>query len=199
MMKINTKKFHFLTSVAKLCLVFLILSLVPAIAISEDFKHPGQTNFNVKDRLAIINLVNSYADDYDHNNFSEYLKLFSKDIKCTVYTNDSDPVTIQGDGFREFMLGLRSSALKNNVGPLHFISNLNIKEQTSNSAIVETYVMYVPLDTSRLNLPEETLNNTKITGTARYIFSVEKDLKEIWKIKSYVIKYRQSVVEKTLP
>ena len=199
MMKINTKKFHFLTSAIKLCLVFLILSLVPVIAISEDFKHPGQTNFNVKDRLAIINLVNSYADDYDHNNFSEYLKLFSKDIKCTVYTNDSDPVTIQGDGFREFMFGLRSSALKNNVGPLHFISNLNIKEQTSNSAIVETYVMYVPLDTSRLNLPEETLNNTKITGTARYIFSVEKDLKEIWKIKSYVIKYRQSVVEKTLP
>jgi len=198
-MKINTKKFHFLTSAIKLCLVFLILSLVPVIAISEDFKHPGQTNFNVKDRLAIINLVNSYADDYDHNNFSEYLKLFSKDIKCTVYTNDSDPVTIQGDGFREFMFGLRSSALKNNVGPLHFISNLNIKEQTSNSAIVETYVMYVPLDTSKLNLPEETLNNTKITGTARYIFSVEKDLKEIWKIKSYVIKYRQSVVEKTLP
>ena len=199
MMKINTKKFHFLTSVTKLCLVFLILNLVSFKALTEDYSHPGQTNFNVKDRLAIINLVNSYADDYDHNNFSDYLKLFSKDIKCTVYTNDSDPVIIQGKDFGAFMLGLRASALENNVGPLHFISNLNIKEQTNNSAIVETYVMYVPLDTSRLNLPEETLNNTKITGTARYIFSVEKDLKEIWKIKSYVIKYRQSVVEKTLP
>ena len=199
MMKINTKKFHFLTSVTKLCLVFLILNLVPFKALTEDYNHPGQTNFNVKDRLAIINLVNSYADDYDHNNFSDYLKLFSKDIKCTVYTNDSDPVIIQGKDFGAFMLGLRTSALENNVGPLHFISNLNIKEQTNNSAIVETYVMYVPLDTSRLNLPEETLNNTKITGTARYIFSVEKGLKEIWRIKSYVIKYRQSVVEKTLP
>jgi len=153
----------------------------------------------VKDRLAIINVINSYADDYDHNNFSEYLKLFSKDIKCTVYTNESEPVIVQGEEFRKFMKGLRLSALENNVGPLHFISNLNIQEQTSRSAIAETYVMYVPLDTSSLDLPEETLNNTKITGTARYIFSLEKDLKNIWKIKSYVIRYRQSVVEKTLP
>ena len=199
MMKINTKKFNHLISVSKLCLVFFIFTLIPTSAISKNLNHPGQTDFNVKDRLAIINVINSYADDYDHNNFSEYLKLFSKDIKCTVYTNESEPVIVEGEEFRKFMKGLRLSALENNVGPLHFISNLNIQEQTSRSAIAETYVMYVPLDTSRLDLPEETLNNTKITGTARYIFSLEKDLKNIWKIKSYVIRYRQSVVEKTLP
>ena len=57
----------------------------------------------------------------------------------------------------------------------------------------------MPLDAEKLHLPEETLNNTNITGTARYIFTVIKDIKNIWKIDSYIIKYKQSVVEKTLP
>ena len=78
MIKINTKKFNHLISVSKLCLVFFIFTLIPTSAISKNLYHPGQTDFNVKDRLAIINVIKSYADDYDHNKFSEYLKAIAK-------------------------------------------------------------------------------------------------------------------------
>ena len=197
-MKINRRKFKITSSLIRIVPTLLLLIILSNSAVSKNIMHPGQTGFNVEDRLAIINLVNSYADDYDYNNFNEYLKLFTEDIKCTVYLNSDEPLVVQGIQFEEMMRGFRSSATKNNVGPLHFITNLNIKEQTKDTAVVETYVAYIPLDTSNLHLPEETLNNTKITGTARYIFSVTKDIENIWKIKGFVIKYRQSVVEKTL-
>ena len=197
-MKINRRKFRITSSLIRIASTLLLLIILSNPAVSKNFTHPGQTGFNIEDRLAIINLVNSYADDYDHNNFNDYLKLFTEDIKCSVYLNNEEPLVVQGIQFEEMMKGFRSSASKNNVGPLHFITNLNIKEQTKDTAVVETYVAYIPLDTSNLHLPEETLNNTKITGTARYIFSVTKDIENIWKIKGFVIKYRQSVVEKTL-
>ena len=197
-MKINRRKFRITSSLIRIASTLLLLIILSNPAVSKNFTHPGQTGFNIEDRLAIINLVNSYADDYDHNNFNDYLKLFTEDIKCSVYLNNEEPLVVQGIQFEEMMKGFRSSASKNNVGPLHFITNLNIKEQTKDTAVVETYVAYIPLDTSNLHLPEESLNNTKITGTARYIFSVTKDIENIWKIKGFVIKYRQSVVEKTL-
>ena len=31
--------------------------------------HPGSTDFDVKDRLAIINLINGYADCFDKKRF----------------------------------------------------------------------------------------------------------------------------------
>ena len=198
-MKINSKKCKLKAPLLKSIKVLFLTIFLLNPAISKEFAHPGGTKFNVQDRLAIINLVNSYADDYDHNNFEEYLRLFTKDIKCTVYLNDSDPITVQSKQFIEMMRGFRLSAIENQVSPLHFITNLNVKEQTKNKAVVETYVIYVPLDAEKLHLPKETLNNTNITGTARYIFTVIKDIKNIWKIDSYIIKYKQSVVEKTLP
>jgi len=153
-LKINSKKCKLKTLLLKSIKVLFLTIVLLNPAISKEVSHPGGTKFNVQDRLAIINLVNSYADDYDYNNFEEYLRLFTKDIKCTVYLNDSDPITVQSKQFIEMMRGFRLSALENQVSPLHFITNLNVKEQTKNKAVVETYVIYVPLDAEKLHVPE---------------------------------------------
>ena len=100
--------------------------------------------------------------------------------------------------FAEFFKSIRSSAEEHNIFPLHFNTNLMVEEHTNNTALVETYVFYVPLETTKLNTPAETLNNTKITGTSRYSFSLIKDLDNVWKIDDFTMRYKQLVVEKTL-
>lgn len=100
--------------------------------------------------------------------------------------------------FVEFFKSIRSSAEEHNNFPLHFNTNLMVEEHTNNTALVETCVFYVPLETTKLNAPAETLNNTKITGTSRYSFSLIKDLDNVWKIDDFTMRYKQLVVEKTL-
>ena len=159
--------------------------------------HPGSTDFDVKDRLAIINLINGYADCFDKNDLEQWYTLFTDDKECTTYLSDSDPVVVSGNGFEEMFSRHRGGMATAGIQPMHANTNLNIQEQTSDRALAETYMLYIPMEIADFNDGEKTQNETKITGTARYVFNLLKGDDGTWRIDNYTITYFQKVVEKT--
>jgi hypothetical protein len=55
----------------------------------------------------------------------------------------------------------------------------------------------MPLEIAAFNLPAKSFLETRITGTARYTWSLLKGDDGIWRIDSYRIVYLQKVVEAT--
>lgn len=157
--------------------------------------HPGSTDFDVKDRLAIINLINAYADCFDKNDMDQWFTLFTDDIECTTYLSDSEPVIVSGDGFKEMFSRFRGAVASAGTQPMHADTNLNIQEQTSDRAVAEAYMLYIPMEIAAFNVGEKTQNETRITGTARYLFNLLKGGDGTWRINNYTITYYQRVVE----
>ena len=166
--------------------------------IDADTIHPGTTNFDVADRLAIINVCNSYARYYDTANLETWFKLFTDDVKCSVSLSDNEPVIVAGDGFRDMFITFRQSATDHGVTPRHCNTNLAVLQQSADHAVVESYMLYVPLEIALLNVPQETLTKTRLNGTGRYVFNLLKGHDGVWRISDYTITYDQKVVEHSL-
>ena len=56
---------------------------------------------------------------------------------------------------------------------------------------------WAPQEIAAFNLPEKSFVETRITGTARYTWSLLKGDDGIWRIERYRIAYLQKVVEAT--
>ena len=153
--------------------------------------HPGRTDFDVADRLAILNLVNSYSEGYDLDNFDEWLKLFTDDIVCKVKLGNQPEGTYAGDEFRKFLRDYRTYSADSNIVPRHFISNLSVKQQSSKLAKVVAYICFVRGDQNTLHTPG--VKEQPVTGTARYTFVTRKDAGDgVWRISEYAIDYDQN-------
>ncbi|MDA9941512.1 nuclear transport factor 2 family protein [Luminiphilus sp.] len=159
--------------------------------------HPGNTDFDVKDRLAIINLCNAYANHFDKNELGDWFTLFTENPTCVICLSDEPPVTVIGDDFKNLLSQYREFMVEAGTQPLHLDTNLVIQEQDPNRAKAEAYIMYMPLEIAAFNLPEKSFLETRITGTARYTWSLLKGDDGIWRIDSYRIAYLQKVVEAT--
>lgn len=70
--------------------------------ISSSYKYPGHTDFDVADKLAILNLVNSYSETYDRDHIDEWFALFTEEPKVTGHMGDQEPFCIPGQNFRDF-------------------------------------------------------------------------------------------------
>ena len=159
--------------------------------------HPGSTDFDPVDRLAIINLVNSYADGYDSDNMDTWFELFTDDIKCSIYIGDTAPNIVQGEKFRAELRNFRRLCGEAGRLPLHANTNLSVKQQTADRAVAQTYILYIPLEIAALTVPARSLKETRITGTARYLFNLLKGDDGIWRIEHYSITYNQNIVEES--
>lgn len=159
--------------------------------------HPGNTDFNVKDRLAIINLCNAYANHFDKNELVDWFTLFTENPTCVICLSDEPPVTVIGDDFKNLLSQYRESMVEAGTQPLHLDTNLAIQEQDPDRATAEAYILYMPLEIAAFNLPAKSFLETRITGTARYTWSLLKGDDGIWRIDSYRIVYLQKVVEAT--
>ena len=159
--------------------------------------HPGNTDFNVKDRLAIINSCNAYANHFDKNELADWFTLFTENPTCVICLADEPPVTVMGADFKNLLSQYRESMVEAGTQPLHLDTNLTVQAQDSDRATAEAYVMYMPLEIAAFNLPEKSFLETRITGTARYTWSLLKGDDGIWRIERYRIAYLQKVVEAT--
>lgn len=63
----------------------------------------GRTDFNTADRLAIINLIDAYAINFDNQNLDEWFELFTPDAKFIVRAPGWEPKDqTMGEEFKEF-------------------------------------------------------------------------------------------------
>ena len=117
--------------------------------------------------------------------------LFTENPTCVICLSDEPPVTVIGDDFKNLLSQYRESMVEAGTQPLHLDTNLAIQEQDPNRATAEAYIMYMPLEIAAFNLPEKSFFETRITGTARYTWSLLKGDDGIWRIDSYRIAYLQ--------
>lgn len=155
--------------------------------------HPGATGFDIEDRLAIINLCNSYSSGYDADDFDRWLALFTSDPVCTIHRAGGESTRLEGNEFRHAFNEFRTDATKRNVQPLHYSSNLMIKEQTKDTAIAEMYMFYIPFDINAQDKQGIHVGALDLTGTSRYRFKLVKT-KDVWSIAEYSISFDQKVV-----
>ena len=167
------------------------MATLPSDFIETDPTHPGSADFDVADRLAVINLCNAYGEGYDSGDLDEWFKLFTENPTCTIRLSDSAPIFSSGDEWRRQMKSYRTGAQDLGIAPIHSVTNLTVKIQTRNRALVETYILYVPVDIATLNNPEESRQSTRLTGTAQYVFGVVKGDDGIWRIDEYWITMKQ--------
>jgi hypothetical protein len=88
----------------------------------------------------------------------------------------------------------RTGARDQGVEPVHSNTNLTVKKQTKDRALAETYMLYIPVNSATLNVPEMSRKNTLITGTGRYLFDLLKGDDGVWRICEYWITMKQSAV-----
>ena len=157
--------------------------------------HAGATGFNVEDRLAIVNLCNAYASGYDADDFERWRLQFVTDPVCTIYNADTETIRLVGDDFWNAFETLRATATEKNIQPLHYNSNLTVKEQTEQTAVVEMYILYIPFrhDAQDGNGIHPGALNT--TGTSRYRFQLVNGDDSAWRIAEYRISFDQAVVQ----
>ena len=169
----------------------------PAASLFDSSKKvlPGATGFNVEDRLAIVNLCNSYASGYDADDFERWRMQFVTDPVCTIYNADTETIRLVGDDFRKAFETFRATAKQKNIQPLHYSSNLMVKEQTEQIAVAEMYMLYIPFrhDAQDGNGIYPGALNT--TGTSRYRFQLVKGDDSTWRIAEYRISFDQAVVQ----
>ena len=160
---------------------------------SESTGHPGNTQFNVNDRLAIVNLVNGYAEYYDHGDLDAWFGLFVDTPNVTVKLGNTEPMVAEGEAFTAFMSSYRKTSVENGIIPRHLVTNVCVREQFANAAKVDAYITFIPLDTAGMDTPR-TKGKIDISGTALYRFQVEKGIDGIWRIRRYHINYDQTHV-----
>ncbi|MBE0596495.1 MAG: nuclear transport factor 2 family protein [Desulfuromonadales bacterium] len=158
-------------------------------------RHPGHTDFNLADRLAIINLISTYAEPYDNNNIDQWFELFTDDPKVMGYMGANEPFSVSGQAFKDFFRGFLASSIDEaGIIPRHLVSNVRIREQAADQAEASAYVTYIPLHKEILPTPR-TKEQTRITGTALYTFQVEKGQQDgAWRIREYTVRYDQGEV-----
>ena len=157
--------------------------------------HPGNTDFDVKDRLAIINLCNAYANHFDKNELTSWFTLFTENPTCVIRLSNEPPVTVAGDDFKSLLSKYRKAMVEAGTQPLHLDTNLIVQEQSAKRATAEAYIMYMPLEIAAFNKPEKSFLETRVTGTARYTWNLLKADDGVWRIDAYQISYLQKVVE----
>ncbi|MEW5421228.1 nuclear transport factor 2 family protein [Amorphus sp. 3PC139-8] len=96
--------------------------------------NPGSTDFDVADRMAIVNLISAYAFAYDNTEAEAWLDLFTPDAVFVAGVPGQTPVSFSGDNFRTFwtkrMAAFRSSGNLRR----HLMPNILFLDQTADTA-----------------------------------------------------------------
>lgn len=103
----------------------------------ENYKpvnEPGSTNFNSADRLAINNLIQTYALTYDNYNISEWLNLFTNDAVFVAGMPGEPAIEQSGEMFRKFWMERGEQFKLSGNKRRHLMSNIVFIEETDTSS-----------------------------------------------------------------
>jgi len=96
----------------------------------------GNTQFDATDRLAILNLINTYAHTSNNHEIEKWFELFVHD---PVFARGKPGTTLEeksGEEFRSYWRKSNAAAKAKGLSRLHLISNVTFLNQTPRSAYV---------------------------------------------------------------
>ena len=133
---------------------------------------PGDTNFNIADRIAILDVINAYGVYWDENNLKGFFNLFLDDaVRITTDKNGNEKKTTKSEE-EKIAIERQTFFKKNSMQRRHMMHNTHFIKQTENYARV---IQYMTL----LNTTESKKSN--IVSPIIYDFEFYK-INDIWKI-----------------
>ncbi|WP_099021498.1 nuclear transport factor 2 family protein [Mycolicibacterium palauense] len=94
----------------------------------------GRTDFDVRDRLAVKHLVDTYALAYDNRQAEQWFELFTDDAVFAVGVPGQPPVEQRGEQFRGFWRDRMSTFGESGDQRRHLMSNIVFLEETDTTA-----------------------------------------------------------------
>lgn len=170
--------------------VFLLL--LSASSWSQSAAHPGSSDFDAEDRLAIQNLIHAYAFHWDSRNVEAFLSLFSDDAVSLTFAPEPREIGKIKDKSAVARANQRAAFFqKNQLQRRHIMSSTFFLNQTSNTAQVIQYCLLVTTDQSAnlkasSNDAAEALIQSEIVSPIVYRFAFAKQ-DGTWRIKSRAI------------
>ena len=101
---------------------------------TEPQQNAGRTDFDVTDRLAILNLVHAYCVELDRFNLDAWFDLFSDDAIFTGHLPNVPPVELSDGEFRSFFRQRFGGFERRGNQRRHLISNVVFVAQEADSA-----------------------------------------------------------------
>ncbi len=133
---------------------------------------PGDTNFNIADRIAILDVINAYGVYWDENNLKGFFNLFLDDaVRITTDKNGNEKKITKSEE-EKIAIERQTFFKKNSMQRRHMMHNTHFIKQTENYARV---IQYMTL----LNTTENEKSN--IVSPIIYDFEFYK-INDIWKI-----------------
>jgi ketosteroid isomerase-like protein len=96
----------------------------------------GRSDFDVADRLAIINLIGTYSLAYDNYDADAWFDLFTPDAVFAVGTPGMKPLVLSGDAMRKAWRARIANFKSTGNKRRHLMSNIVFLEQTGTTAHV---------------------------------------------------------------
>ena len=133
---------------------------------------PGDTNFNIADRIAILDVINAYGVYWDENNLKGFFNLFLDDaVRITTDKNGNEKKTTKSEE-EKIAIERQTFFKKNSMQRRHMMHNTHFIKQTENYARVIQYMTLI-------NTTESEKSN--IVSPIIYDFEFYK-INDIWKI-----------------
>ena len=133
---------------------------------------PGDTNFNIADRIAILDVINAYGVYWDENNLKGFFNLFLDDAVRITTDKNGNKKKITKSEEEKIAIERQTFFKKNSMQRRHMMHNTHFIKQTENYARV---IQYMTL----LNTTEGLKSD--IVSPIIYDFEFYK-INDIWKI-----------------
>ena len=139
---------------------------------------PGDTNFDIADRIAIKDVIDSYGVYWDTNDLDSYLSLFTEDAVGVSYDDKGEQITVRIKDKRNMLKSKERMDYfeSNSMQRRHMMCNTLILELNESFAHLKQYMMLLTTNKS---------SKVKIVTPIFYDFKLKK-AEGIWKIS-----YRQ--------
>lgn len=118
----------------------------------------GRTDFDCLDRLAVKNLVDTYALAYDNYQAESWFDLFTDDAVFVVGIPGQPPVEQSGEAFRSFWRDRMSTFSSSGNQRRHLMSNIVFLEQTGTTVHASVVGLLTNTANGRAFAPMAALN-----------------------------------------
>lgn len=136
----------------------------------------GNSSFNARDRLAVMNLLNSYGYFFNENKLEEFSDLF--DTSAVIELGDgSNKTTMNLSQWRKYISNLQQFFRQQQIQPRHIVSATRFDSQTGEQMTGQSYLQ---LFTTQHNM-------TSLVTTGIYEFTAIQQ-EDNWKLSHWVVK-----------
>jgi len=133
---------------------------------------PGDTNFNIADRIAILDVINAYGVYWDENNLKGFFNLFLDDaVRITTDENGNEKKITKSEE-EKIAIERQTFFKKNSMQRRHMMHNTHFIKQTENYARVIQYMTLLNTTAGK---------KSNIVSPIIYDFELKK-INGIWKI-----------------